>query len=76
MKTIESVAGGFVSALYENAYPAEFVGQEFQSKSLWQGSLLYSMVFNSNSKAFVQLTSSPESFKLKFFSYKSTHQQA
>ena len=33
--------------------PLDFTGKEFQSESFWQLSLLHSMIFISNSKAFV-----------------------
>jgi len=47
----------------------DFKVNEFQSKTFWQWSVLRRMIFISTSKAFVQLPSLPESFKMKVFSY-------
>ena len=44
--------------------------KRFDLKLSGNGSLLHIMIFISNSKAFVQETSSPESFKLRLFSHK------
>ena len=70
------VEGGGMSQIPTGCTPrpdihlAYFIGKEFQFKTFWQCSLLHNMIFMSDSKAFVQKTSSPESFKSKFFSYK------
>ena len=57
---------------WESAHCSEekpdVIQKEFQSKTFWQRSLLHSMFFTSNIEEFVQLTSWPESFRLKLFS--------
>jgi len=46
-----------------------FIGKETQFRSMWQRSLLHSMNFISDSKAFVQETSLPDFFLMKIVSH-------
>jgi hypothetical protein len=52
--------------IWQHEYRKDLLGKEFRYKAFWQSSLLHSMIVISNGKAFVQTTSLPDSFELKF----------
>jgi len=60
-KTVTQAVQGINDLQRRGLLVADLTGKEFQSQTFWQCSLLHSMILISNSEAFVQQTSLPES---------------